>query len=61
MVALSEKWSPKGSIGVKNIQVDQAQVVVSTNQKKKKPTPQSTMQFPSFARLLCCIEKILNR
>lgn len=37
MVALSEKWSAKGSIGVKDIQTDQAQIVVFTNQKKKKP------------------------
>lgn len=34
MVALSERWSGKGTTGVKDIQIDQAQVVVSTNKIK---------------------------
>lgn len=36
MAALSEKLPATGSIGVKGIKTDQAQVVVSTNKKKIK-------------------------
>lgn len=36
MATLSEKLPATGSIGVKDIKTDQAQVVVSINLKKKK-------------------------
>lgn len=50
MVALSEKWSAKGSIGVKDIQTDQTQIVVSTNQKKKTKVQRNFLPLPdSFA------------